>query len=83
MMPNMQWTQQKPTREGYYWVGCHASNGFAADIRYAQVEDDDENVGLSWTPDWDGDRDWELVSDDSPDTVYYGPFTWPVPPPKP
>ena len=80
----MEYTKKNPTIEGYYWVGQHAMNGFSADIRYA-MEDCDENdeEAMHWAVDSDDMIEPQPITEDSPNTWYYGPITHPTPiPPK-
>jgi hypothetical protein len=74
----MNWTHEKPTIEGYYWVGQEYSDGFSAEIKCCSLEDDDDPC-LSWVPEWDEGPNWQPIDDDSPKTMYYGPITFPIP----
>ena len=77
----MQWTKTKPTVEGDYWIGYdYGVEGFSASVRTCGIEDDDD-PHLSWIPEWDGGMDWQPISEDSDDTLYYGPITHPRRPP--
>lgn len=75
----MQWTHEKPTTEGWYWVGSGEGEHFRCFLQHA-ADYTDEGF-MSWEPDRaESLEDFEPVADDAAHIQYYGPLIEPEAP---